>query len=192
MENKAHIVKRVMPGSIGEELEIAAGDRLVAIDGMEVEDVFDYQFMIQDTYIELLLEKPDGEQWLLEVDKDYDEDLGLEFESGLMDEYRHCHNKCVFCFIDQMPPGMRDTLYFKALLPAGELCDPDQHVGPRYRQNLQIPALAHQYLFPRHEPGAPLQDAEQPLRRGGPEEGGQAHGGRHPYERADRALQGTQ
>ena len=68
MENKAHIVKRVMPGSIGEELEIAAGDRLVAIDGMEVEDVFDYQFMIQDTYIELLLEKPDGEQWLLEVD----------------------------------------------------------------------------------------------------------------------------
>lgn len=113
MENKAHIVKRVMPGSIGEELEIAAGDRLVAIDGMEVEDVFDYQFMIQDTYIELLLEKPDGEQWLLEVDKDYDEDLGLEFESGLMDEYRHCHNKCVFCFIDQMPPGMRDTLYFK-------------------------------------------------------------------------------
>ncbi len=113
MENKAHIVKRVMPGSIGEELEIAAGDRLVAIDGMEVEDVFDYQFMIQDTYIELLLEKPDGEQWLLEVDKDCDEDLGLEFESGLMDEYRHCHNKCVFCFIDQMPPGMRDTLYFK-------------------------------------------------------------------------------
>ncbi len=113
MENKAHIVKRVMPGSIGEELEIAAGDRLVAIDGMEVEDVFDYQFMIQDTYIELLLEKPDGEQWLLEGDKDYDEDLGLEFESGLMDEYRHCHNKCVFCFIDQMPPGMRDTLYFK-------------------------------------------------------------------------------
>lgn len=113
MQKRMHIVKRVMPGSIGEELEIAAGDRLIAIDGMEVEDIFDYQFMIQDTYIELLLEKPDGEQWLLEVDKDYDEDLGLEFESGLMDEYRHCHNKCVFCFIDQMPPGMRDTLYFK-------------------------------------------------------------------------------
>lgn len=113
MQSKAHIVKRVMPGSIGEELEIAPGDRLISIDGMEIEDIFDYQFMIQDTYIEMVFQKPDGEQWLLEVDKDYDEDLGLEFESGLMDEYRHCHNKCVFCFIDQMPPGMRDTLYFK-------------------------------------------------------------------------------
>ncbi len=113
MREKTHIVKRVLPGSIAEELEIEAGDRLVSIDDAEIEDIFDYQFMIQDTYVELVLEKPDGEQWLLEVEKDYDEDLGLEFENGLMDEYRHCRNKCVFCFIDQMPPGMRDTLYFK-------------------------------------------------------------------------------
>ncbi len=113
MREKTHIVKRVLPGSIAEELEIEAGDRLVSIDDAEIEDIFDYQFMIQDTYVELVLEKPDGEQWLLEVEKDYDEDLGLEFENGLMDEYRRCRNKCVFCFIDQMPPGMRDTLYFK-------------------------------------------------------------------------------
>src|SRR5699024_9089702 len=53
------------------------------------------------------------EEWLLEIDKDFDEDLGLEFENGLMSEYRSCRNKCIFCFIDQMPPGMRDTLYFK-------------------------------------------------------------------------------
>lgn len=110
---RAHIVKKVLPGSIAEELEIEAGDKILAIDNTEIEDIFDYQFLVQDTYIEVLVEKPDGEQWLLEVDKEFDEDLGIEFENGLMDEYRHCHNKCVFCFIDQMPPGMRDTLYFK-------------------------------------------------------------------------------
>lgn len=110
---KKHIIKNVLPGSIAEELEMEAGDKLLAIDNTEIEDIFDYQFLIQDTYIEVLIEKPDGEQWLLEVDKEFDEDLGIEFENGLMDEYRHCHNKCIFCFIDQMPKGMRETLYFK-------------------------------------------------------------------------------
>lgn len=110
---KEHIIKKVLPGSIAQELEMEPGDKIIAIDNTEIEDIFDYQFLIQDTYIEILLEKPDGEQWLLEVDKEYDEDLGIEFENGLMDEYRHCHNKCVFCFIDQMPLGMRETLYFK-------------------------------------------------------------------------------
>ena len=114
MQNKReHIVKKVLQGSIAQEMEIEAGDKVLAIDNTEIEDIFDYQFLIQDTYIEVLVEKPDGEQWLLEVDKDFDEDLGIEFENGLMDEYRHCHNKCIFCFIDQMPGGMRDTLYFK-------------------------------------------------------------------------------
>ena len=113
MNKHQHIVKKVLPGSIAEELEIEAGDKILAIDNTEIEDIFDYQFLVQDTYIEMLIEKPDGEQWLLEIDKEYDEDLGIEFENGLMDEYRHCHNKCIFCFIDQMPKGMRDTLYFK-------------------------------------------------------------------------------
>jgi len=112
-KKKEHIVKAVQSGSIAEELEIEAGDKVLAVNDTEIEDIFDYQFLIQDTYIEVLIEKPDGEQWLLEVDKEADEDLGIEFENGLMDEYRHCHNKCVFCFIDQMPPGMRETLYFK-------------------------------------------------------------------------------
>ena len=113
MKKTGHRISRVLPGSIAEELEIEAGDRILAIDNTNIEDIFDYQFLVQDSYIEVLVEKPDGEQWLLEVDKEYDEDLGLEFENGLMDEYRHCSNRCVFCFIDQMPPGMRDTLYFK-------------------------------------------------------------------------------
>lgn len=113
MQKKQHVIKRVLPCSIAEELEIAAGDRLVSVAGTEIEDIFDYQFLVQDTYIEVVVEKPDGEQWLLEVEKEFDEDLGIEFENGLMDEYRSCRNKCIFCFIDQMPPGMRETLYFK-------------------------------------------------------------------------------
>lgn len=110
---KAHVVKRVLPGSIAEELGLAPGDKILAVNDAEIEDVFDYQYLTQDTYVEVLAEKPDGEQWLLEVDKEADEDLGIEFENGLMDEYRRCRNRCVFCFIDQMPPGMRETLYFK-------------------------------------------------------------------------------
>lgn len=113
MMKKEHVVKSIKPGSIAQELEIGAGDKILSIDNTEIEDIFDYQFLIQDDYIEVLVEKPDGEQWLLEIDKEPDEDLGIEFENGLMDEYRHCHNRCIFCFIDQMPKGMRDTLYFK-------------------------------------------------------------------------------
>ena len=113
MGGKTHKISRVLPGSIGEELGIEAGDRLLAVGETEIEDIFDYQFLIQEEYVEVLVEKGDGEQWLLEVEKDPQEDLGLEFENGLMDEYRHCCNKCIFCFIDQMPPGMRETLYFK-------------------------------------------------------------------------------
>ncbi|MBQ7956210.1 MAG: DUF512 domain-containing protein [Lachnospiraceae bacterium] len=112
MKNR-HVIKNVLPGSIAEELEIEAGDVLLAINDTKIEDIFDYQFLVQDEYIEVLVQKPDGEEWLLEIDKDPDEDLGIEFENGLMDEYRHCHNKCIFCFIDQMPKGMRETLYFK-------------------------------------------------------------------------------
>ncbi len=110
---RQHIVKSIEEGSIAQEMEIAAGDKILAIDNTEIEDIFDYQFLIQDSYIEVLVEKPDGEQWLLEIDKEPDEDLGIVFENGLMDEYRNCHNKCIFCFIDQMPKGMRETLYFK-------------------------------------------------------------------------------
>ena len=113
MKKHEHIIAKVNPGSIAEELEITAGDKLIAINDTEIEDIFDYQYLIQDEYLEVLVEKPDGEQWLLEIDKDYDEDLGIEFVNGLMDDYRSCHNKCIFCFIDQMPKGMRETLYFK-------------------------------------------------------------------------------
>ena len=113
MKKNIHIIDKVLEGSIAEELEIEAGDELVAINDQPIEDIFDYQYYVEDEYIEVLIRKPDGEEWLLEIDKDPDEDLGIVFENGLMDDYRSCHNKCIFCFIDQMPKGMRETLYFK-------------------------------------------------------------------------------
>lgn len=108
-----HIISFVKSDSIAEEMGIEPGDCLLSVDDQEIEDVFDYRYYIEEEQIVLLIEKPDGEQWELEIEKEADEDLGMEFEQGLMDEYRSCRNKCIFCFIDQMPPGMRDTLYFK-------------------------------------------------------------------------------
>lgn len=113
MKNTQHIIKTVYPDSIAEEMGIESGDILLKINDNEIADIFDYQYLLQDEYIEVLVRKPDGEEWLLEIDKEYDEELGVEFENGLMDEYRSCRNKCIFCFIDQMPKGLRDTLYFK-------------------------------------------------------------------------------
>lgn len=104
---------KVEKESIGEEMGVEAGDVLISIDEKEIKDVFDYRYAINTEYLELTIEKPDGEQWLLEIEKDYDEDLGIIFEDGLMDRAKHCTNKCVFCFIDQLPRGMRETLYFK-------------------------------------------------------------------------------
>lgn len=111
--SKKHIIKTIIPGSIAEEMELEAGDELVSINGKEIEDVFDFHYLVNDEYLEVVIRKPDGEEWELEIEKDYDEDLGIAFENGLMDEYKSCTNKCIFCFIDQMPPNMRDTLYFK-------------------------------------------------------------------------------
>ena len=113
MKTMGHVIKDVEEGSIAQEMGIEAGDRLLEINGEEITDIFDYQYLIQDEYIEVLIEKAQGEEWLLEIDKEYGEDLGIVFENGLMDEYRSCCNKCIFCFIDQMPPGMRKTLYLK-------------------------------------------------------------------------------
>lgn len=113
MKKKAHIIKEIEPGSIAEELELAPGDELISINNNKIKDVFDYHYLIKDEYLTVLIRKPDGEEWELEIEKDYEDDLGIEFVEGLMDEYRSCRNKCIFCFIDQMPPGMRETLYFK-------------------------------------------------------------------------------
>lgn len=113
MKEHLHVIASVEPGSIAEELELEAGDILLEINGNKIEDVFDYHYLMNEEYVELLVRKADGEEWELEIEKEFEEDLGVSFENGMMDDYRHCTNQCIFCFIDQMPPGMRETLYFK-------------------------------------------------------------------------------
>ena len=113
MSKKEHKICSVEPGSIAEQLNIEPGDFLLSINGQQMDDIFDYHFLVSDEQLVILIRKADGEEWELDIDKDYSEDLGIGFENGLMDEYHSCRNKCIFCFIDQMPPNMRETLYFK-------------------------------------------------------------------------------
>lgn len=108
-----NLVSKVLPNSIAEEVEIESGDKLISINGNNVKDIIDYKFLITDEYLELEVEKPNGEIWEIEIEKDYDEDLGIVFKEAILDRPMSCHNKCVFCFIDQLPTGMRQTLYFK-------------------------------------------------------------------------------
>ena len=108
-----HKIRSVEEGGIAWEMGIEPGDKLLTVNGQEIEDIFDYRYYIEEEELLLLIEKADGEQWELEIEKEEYEDLGMEFEEGLMDQYRHCHNRCIFCFIDQLPKGMRETLYFK-------------------------------------------------------------------------------
>lgn len=108
-----HIISSVAPGSIAQEMGIEPGDRLLEVNGKSPEDVFDYRYLMNEEEILVLIRKVNGEEWELEIEKEYEDDLGIEFENGLMDDYRSCRNKCIFCFIDQLPKGMRSTLYFK-------------------------------------------------------------------------------
>ena len=108
-----HKIIKVNPDSIAEEMGVEPGMYLISVNGVEIEDVFDYQYLMEDTEISVLIRENSGEETLLEIEKDFDEDFGVEFDNSLMDEYRSCCNRCIFCFIDQMPPGMRETLYFK-------------------------------------------------------------------------------
>lgn len=113
-KNEGHLITAVEPGSIAEEVGIKPGDRLLMINDTVIEDVFDYRYFTEDEELTLTVySAEEDEEWDIDIEKDADEELGLSFDSGLMDDYKHCCNKCIFCFIDQMPPGMRDTLYFK-------------------------------------------------------------------------------
>lgn len=85
----------------------------MSINGNEVKDIIDYKYLVSDDYILLEILKPSGEVWEYEIEKDYHEDLGIIFTNPLIDRAKSCTNKCVFCFIDQLPPNMRETLYFK-------------------------------------------------------------------------------
>lgn len=113
MKKHVHVIKEIMPGSIAEECGMEPGDAILKINGEEIQDILDYRYMVQEEELLITVLSKQGDEVEVEIEKDYDEDLGIEFENAFMDDYRSCSNKCIFCFIDQMPPGMRDTLYFK-------------------------------------------------------------------------------
>ncbi|MCR5309903.1 MAG: DUF512 domain-containing protein [Lachnospiraceae bacterium] len=108
----SHTISAVLQDSPADRAGIRVGDILLKVGDEPVTDIFDYRYNILCTDLKLTVSR-DGEELTFEINKDEDEDPGLEFQSGLMDEYRRCRNNCIFCFIDQMPPGMRETLYFK-------------------------------------------------------------------------------
>ncbi|MCT7955210.1 TIGR03279 family radical SAM protein [Laspinema palackyanum] len=107
------IITKVIPDSIAAEMGFEPGDAIVSINQQKPRDLIDYQFLCSDELLELEVIDRRGKTHQLEIEKDYDEDLGLEFESALFDGLIQCNNRCPFCFIDQKPPGMRDTLYLK-------------------------------------------------------------------------------
>ena len=108
-----NLIKKVDVGSIAEEVGIEVNDVLISINGTPIDDIIDYKFLAVDEEVVLEIEKPDGEIWEYEIEKEYGENLGLDFQGGIMDKAKRCSNNCMFCFIDQNPKGMRDTLYFK-------------------------------------------------------------------------------
>lgn len=108
-----NIVENVVKGSIGDELEILPNDEILSVNGIVPKDIIDYKYLINDEFIELEIKKESGEVIVFEIEKDFEEDLGLEFTNPLIDKAKTCRNKCIFCFIDQLPPDMRETLYFK-------------------------------------------------------------------------------
>ncbi|HEY9674592.1 MAG TPA: TIGR03279 family radical SAM protein [Waterburya sp.] len=107
------LITQVLPDSIAAEVGFEPGDALVAINGTRPRDLIDYQFLCADEVLELEVLDSAGKTHLVEIEKDYDEDLGLEFETALFDGLIQCNNACPFCFIDQQPPGKRQSLYLK-------------------------------------------------------------------------------
>ena len=113
VKNSNNIISKVYKDSIAEEIGIVVGDLLIAVNDQKVHDIIEYKFLISDEYIELEIQKRDGEVYIYEIEKDFDEELGIEFVNPIIDKAKSCRNKCIFCVIDQLPKGMRKTLYFK-------------------------------------------------------------------------------
>ena len=191
------IIKSVNPGSIGEELGFEPGDSLLGIDGQVIEDVLDYYYYCEKETLTLQILTKDGEEVECVVEKDEDEDLGLVFEEEFMGHYRRCSNQCMFCFIDQMPKGMRESLYFKDddsrlsflngnYITMTNMSEEDFVKIIRYQKN-----WSH-YIGPGHGSRSESHDAEKPPRRQSDAPYEASEGGRYPDERPDCSLQGRE
>ena len=107
------IVDSVLDNSIAQELEITKGDEILSVDGQKMTDMIDYNFYMKSELVTIELKRKNGEIEEIEIEKDFDEDLGIVFESAIFDKIKPCLNHCIFCFVDQQPKGLRDTLYIK-------------------------------------------------------------------------------
>ena len=107
------LVSDIISGSIAEELQISKGDIILSIDGEKMQDMIDYKFLCKNELITIEVQKKNGEIEEIELEKDFDEDLGIVFESAVFDKVKPCLNNCIFCFVAQQPKGLRDTLYVK-------------------------------------------------------------------------------
>ncbi len=107
------IVSKVLKNSIAEELEIESGDEIISIDNNKMLDMIDYNFLCKSEFLTLEIKKTNGEIEVIELEKDYEEDLGIVFECAVFDRVKPCLNNCIFCFVDQQPQGLRKTLYVK-------------------------------------------------------------------------------
>lgn len=106
-------ISAVAENSIAQELEIKPGSELITINGLKLRDYIDYQFAVMAEELEFEILTPEGESEYYEIEKDYDEDLGFIFESAIFDKIKSCANNCIFCFVDQQPAGLRESLYIK-------------------------------------------------------------------------------
>ena len=113
VKNTNNVISKVYKDSIADELGIEVGDLLISINGEPIHDIIEYRFLLSDEYLEVEIQKQNREVYIYEIEKDYDDDLGIEFTNPIIDKAKSWRNKCVFCFIDQLPKGMRETLYFK-------------------------------------------------------------------------------
>ena len=169
MQEKGGLISEVLPDSIGEELGIEPGDVLLAINEEPVTDLIDYNYHCADDCLLLSIKKPSGEIWECEVEKWPDEDLGLVFSANVFDRVRPCHNHCLFCFIDQLPPHPRKSLLLKDddyrmsflegnYITCTNMTEEDytrigeMHLSPLYVSVHSVDPLLRQKLLGRKEP----------------------------------------
>ena len=107
------LVEGVEIGSIADEIGIKKGDKILKVNNLEPKDIIEYSYIINDEELILLVEHKNGELEEYEIEKDFDEDLGIVFSSAVFDKLKRCQNHCIFCFVDQQPSGLRDSLYVK-------------------------------------------------------------------------------